>query len=349
MQEIRKKIVAWYKINKRDLPWRHSSAPYVIWLSEIIMQQTRIDQGTPYFLRFLKAFPTVQSFANASEQDILKLWQGLGYYSRARNMHHTAKVIIEKYNGVFPDNYKGMVELKGIGDYTASLILSVCNNLTLAVVDGNVYRVLSRIFGARKTMENAEGKKYYKKLAEELLDKKNPGDYNQAMMELGALVCKPSNPLCVECPVQKKCFAYRQNMQNILPLKTEKKKLKERFFHYFYVTDNASFLLNKRIHNDIWKNLYDFPMIETKNKTKISKQKVLDFFNIKNCNLEFVIASKHLLSHQNLNLFFYNIHLDKINKKTQKDYISVSLKKSNNYPLPKPIEIFFNKIILKEK
>ena len=205
------KILAWYQLNKRDLPWRNTSDPYKIWLSEIMLQQTRVAQGTPYYLKFIEAFPTVEDMALASEERILKLWQGLGYYSRARNLHATAKMVVENYGGKFPDTYKELLKLKGVGDYTASAIASICFNERQAVVDGNVYRVLARYFGIDKPINSSEGVKYFKALAEELLHGSNVRDYNQGIMEFGAIQCKPKNPYCPICTFKDSCLAFNKN------------------------------------------------------------------------------------------------------------------------------------------
>eukprot|EP01089_Gocevia_fonbrunei_P006974 TRINITY_DN1798_c0_g1_i7.p1 TRINITY_DN1798_c0_g1~~TRINITY_DN1798_c0_g1_i7.p1 ORF type:complete len:223 (-),score=44.31 TRINITY_DN1798_c0_g1_i7:1940-2608(-) len=215
-------ILEWYELNKRLLPWRNTNEPYCIWLSEIMLQQTRVAQGIPYYMSFVEAFPTVQDLAAASEEQVLKLWQGLGYYSRARNLHATAKIITEKYNGKFPDTYKELLQLKGIGDYTASAIASICFGRAEAVVDGNVYRVLSRYYGIDLPINGSEGILYFKELAKEIMDAKNIRDYNQGIMEFGALQCTPKNPDCNSCPLQKSCVAFATNRIDILPVKNKK-------------------------------------------------------------------------------------------------------------------------------
>ncbi len=340
MQRIRKKISAWYTKNKRELPWRNSTDPYVIWLSEIIMQQTRIEQGTPYFLRFLKRYPDVFAFAAASEHDILKLWQGLGYYSRGRNMHETAKIIVNDFNGKFPDNYKQMIQLKGIGDYTASLILSVCFDLPLAVVDGNVHRVLSRLYGMKESHQTSSGKNIFKNTAYDLLDKKKPGDFNQAMMDLGAMICTPQNPQCEDCPLTNNCYAFQNDKQDQLPVKNIKIELKKRYFHYLFISDGEKFFLRKRVENDIWKGLYDLPLIETHTTLKLTKKKIQTFLHTENIDIKFSRSTKHLLSHQQLVISFYEIKILKNEFISDSKYISVSKRKFNQYAVPKPIERF---------
>jgi len=219
-------LIYWYLHNKRDLPWRKSKNPYYVWLSEIILQQTRVAQGLPYFLNFTKAFPTVFDLAEAKENTVLKLWQGLGYYSRARNLHFSAKYIKNELNGIFPTTYKDLLKLKGVGDYTASAIASICFNEPTAVVDGNVYRVLSRYFGIKTPINSTEGIKEFKKLAQTLIHTKDPGTYNQAIMDFGATLCKPKNPLCNECPFANSCVSLEKNLINELPIKEKKVKLK---------------------------------------------------------------------------------------------------------------------------
>ena len=253
----------WYQLNKRDLPWRNTSDAYVIWLSEIILQQTRVEQGLPYFNRFVEKYPNVNEFANADEGAILKLWQGLGYYSRGRNMLKTAKVIRDDYNGRFPDSYDQLIKLKGIGEYTAAAIASFAANEAKAVVDGNVYRVLARYFGIDEPINSTKGKKTFQELAARLINKQQPGLHNQAMMEFGAMLCKPKNPACGICPVRQGCYAFLHNAINSLPVKLNKIKVRERYFNYFLVLDGENILLNKRNDKGIWANMYDLPAIES--------------------------------------------------------------------------------------
>ena len=229
-------LIQWYLHNKRDLPWRKTIDPYRIWLSEIILQQTRVDQGMAYYFKFIYNFPSVFDLAKASEEDVLKLWQGLGYYSRARNLHFSAKYIVNELKGTFPANYYNLIKLKGVGDYTASAIASICYNESTAVVDGNVYRVLARYFGINTPINTSKGIKKFKQLAQELIDSKNPGTYNQAAMELGATVCKPQKPLCNECVFNNSCVALSKNLISNLPVKVNKLKIKQRYFNYLVIT-----------------------------------------------------------------------------------------------------------------
>ena len=259
-----KLLADWYLENKRSLPWRETNEPYRIWLSEIILQQTRVDQGKPYYLSFVKAFPKVEDLAQAEEVDVLKLWQGLGYYSRARNLHASAKYVASDLQGKFPSSYKDLLALKGVGDYTASAIASICYNEPVAVVDGNVFRVLSRIFGIDTPINSTEGVKQFKQLAQELLDKKDPANFNQGIMEFGATHCKPQNPLCDSCPFAAKCVAFNQNRISELPVKLKKQKVKNRYFNYLvFISEEGETILEQRRGKGIWEGLYEFPLVET--------------------------------------------------------------------------------------
>lgn len=344
-----KKIIQWYKKNKRDLPWRKTNDPYKIWLSEVILQQTRIDQGTNYYLRFCDNYPNVNALANANEEEILKLWQGLGYYSRARNMHKTARIIVENYHGKFPDNYSDIIKLKGIGEYTAAAIASFAFSLVYPVVDGNVSRFLSRLYGIKTAVNSTEGKKEILSLATELIDQEQPGEFNQAIMEFGALQCKPQNPNCKTCIFHKECKAYEKNLVSDIPVKINNVKVKKRYFHYFMLTFDDKIYLNKRTSKDIWHNLYDFPLIE--GSRFIPKNKlIIEFanqFNIHRDKINFVKTSadyKHILTHQQIFARFYEITFD--DQKLFDDFLSLSgnqfdciqKNKINQYPLPRLID-----------
>lgn len=272
--DFSKLLIDWYLQNKRNLPWRNTKDPYRIWLSEIMLQQTRVNQGLPYYLKFIDVFPTVYDLAAAEQEKVLKLWQGLGYYSRARNMHSTANEIVDRYNGAFPDTYKELLTLKGVGPYTAAAIASICFNRPTAVVDGNVYRLLSRFFGIYTPMDTGEGKKEFSLLADKLIDKNNPATFNQAVMELGAVICKPKQPDCRNCPVSDNCFAYAENEMAHLPVKAKSKKVKKRYFNYFiHSADGNEIVLQERTEKDIWHGLYEFPLIET--PSRMTKKSIL--------------------------------------------------------------------------
>lgn len=257
-------LADWYRRHKRDLPWRHERDPYKIWLSEIILQQTQVAQGLNYYLRFCETFPTVRHLAQASEDQVLKLWQGLGYYSRARNLHHAARTIVTEYRGLFPAEYPEIRALKGVGDYTAAAIASFAFNRPHAVVDGNVYRLLSRLFGIEIAIDSTQGKKQFRDLAEELLDRKNPATHNQAIMEFGSQFCRPVQPDCPNCIFAARCAAWNWKRVQDFPKKSKKTAVRHRFFNYLVIADQSGrILVNKRSENDIWKGLYEFMLIET--------------------------------------------------------------------------------------
>ncbi|SDM16644.1 A/G-specific adenine glycosylase [Daejeonella rubra] len=304
-------IIEWYQRNKRDLPWRKTEDPYIIWLSEIIMQQTRVEQGTPYFNRFAEKYPTVELFASASEDEILKLWQGLGYYSRGRNMHQTAQLVMEEHAGYFPKNYDSLIKLKGIGEYTAAAISSFSSNEARAVVDGNVFRLLSRYFGIDTPINTGKGKKLFTDLANELLDKSQAGKFNQAIMEFGSLQCKPKNPDCLSCPLQAACEARKTNRINELPVKIKSLKIRERYFNYIIAQKDGQILINKRGAGDIWENMFDLPLFETEFPSHahdlIRSEKFISCFGEKVKIRSVSAPVKHILSHQKLHASFIEI------------------------------------------
>lgn len=306
-----RKVVEWYEHNKRELPWRLTNDPYKVWLSEIILQQTRVNQGMPYYLRFIEEFPTVEALAKAPEQKILRLWQGLGYYTRARNLHKCAKTVVEKYNGSFPTTYEQLKTLPGIGDYTAAAIASICFAEPVAVVDGNVFRVLSRIFGIDTAINSNEGKKIFSSLANSLIPSTNPSAYNQGMMEFGALFCTPKNPGCLQCVFKANCFANNNQLQSQLPVKNRIKKITKRYFNYIVIKKGNSFAMRTRLTKDIWHGLYDFYLIEKTRATNFSKLAEEDSFIKKNFNKTTKVTSskiyKHVLSHQIIYARFYSL------------------------------------------
>jgi A/G-specific adenine glycosylase len=262
---IDKILVPWYLENKRDLPWRHAKDPYQVWLSEIILQQTQVVQGLPYYEKFMSQFPTVHHLARASQQEVLKLWQGLGYYSRARNLHFTAQEVSTKLDGVFPNTFEDLLELKGIGVYTASAIASICFDVPKAVVDGNVYRVLSRVFGIDLPINETLGIKRFQELADQQLSPKDPGTYNQAIMEFGALQCVPKNPKCAQCPLSEHCVALATGSVARLPVSIKKIKVKTEYYNFLVLQDTAGGLwMRQRSAQGIWPNLYEFPLIASK-------------------------------------------------------------------------------------
>ncbi len=337
-------LISWYLQNKRDLPWRTTSNPYHIWLSEIMLQQTRVAQGLPYFLSFTTAFPTVFDLAKANEEQVLKLWQGLGYYSRARNLHKTAQHIASQLNGIFPDNYKDLLLLKGVGEYTAAAIASFAYNEVVPVVDGNVFRVLSRYFDIETDIAQASAKKEFTALASELIPKDNPALFNQAIMEFGALQCVPKNPDCSVCVFNESCAALQKKKVDLLPIKSKKLKVKNRFFNYLVIEDEENqTLIQKRTHKGIWHNLYEFPLIETEKEESfeyISNAITNDFFeknkitSILEPNEKSII---HKLSHQHLHIKFWEI---KVKGKVEKGISKAELK---SFPFPIVIHNFIEK------
>ncbi len=332
MSTFSKTILHWYSINKRSLPWRNTRDPYKVWLSEIILQQTRVVQGLPYYEKFIEQYPKVDQLAAANESDVLKLWQGLGYYSRARNLHFTAKTITLDYNGQFPNSYEELIKLKGIGDYTASAIASICFGEARPVVDGNVYRVLARYFGVDLPINSTEGIHYFKKLAHEVMDASSIREYNQAIMEFGALQCTPQRPDCDHCPLNSGCMALQQESVSALPVKIKKNKVKIRYFNYLVFIDQHGFTkLNKRIGKGIWRHLYEFPLIETDTlmeetemygRVSSREEKIKDFVLWKEDPIV------HKLSHQHLITRFWIVEL----KEELKG--GIALQSLPQYPVP---------------
>ncbi|MBL6649890.1 MAG: A/G-specific adenine glycosylase [Flavobacteriaceae bacterium] len=332
-------LINWYSDNKRCLPWRETKNPFKIWLSEIILQQTQIKQGLPYYQRFIKLFPNVESLAFSEEEYVLKKWEGLGYYNRARNMHKAAKIVVHDYNGKFPTSYNELIKLPGIGDYSASAISSFSSNEIRPVLDGNVYRLISRIFHINNVITSSKSVKVFKGILNILISKKNPADFNQAIMDYGSLICKPKNPNCLICIFKSDCLAFKHNSILKFPVKKNNFLKKMRIFNYLVIIDSSKkIVLNKRIQKDIWQNLFDFPMIET--KKKINKSDVRNylasehfiFHKIK--SLKFEMTQNHKLSHQNLTINYWLIRIDGCLND------SVEIKKISNYPLPKPLHSF---------
>jgi len=314
-------LIKWYLQNKRDLPWRKTTSPYLIWLSEIMLQQTRVAQGTPYFFSFSEEFPTVFDLANAHEEQVLKLWQGLGYYSRARNLHKTAQYVANELNGIFPPSYTELLKLKGVGEYTAAAIASFSYNEPVPVVDGNVFRVLSRYFDVDSDITLPATKKEFTELARQLMPKDNPAIFNQAIMEFGALQCVPKSPNCPVCVFANSCAALQKKKVDVLPVKSKKIKVTNRFFNYLILEDFlGNTLIQKRTAKGIWHNLYEFPLLETQEIADfdfVSKTVQNDIFanytilGIEDCSHATVI---HKLSHQHLHIQFWKVKIKEIIK-----------------------------------
>ena len=317
-------LIAWYEEHKRDLPWRGETDPYKIWVSEIILQQTRVQQGWDYYLRFIDNFPNVRALAEAEEEHVLKVWQGLGYYSRARNMHAAAREIMTNYNGIFPNTYDSILSLKGIGAYTAAAIGSIAFHLPYPAVDGNVIRIISRIFGICEDVSQPFVIKQITKICNEQIDHDRPGIFNQAAMDFGAMHCTPKNPQCKECPFQSECYALKNNLMDILPIKKKKAEQKHRYFHYtIYLSDNKT-IIEKRSGNDIWKNMYQFPLTETDSD---------DFANTP------VFSTRETLSHQIIHAHFYVKNVKRLPKPSQNQTI-ICFDDIENYPMPKTMTLF---------
>jgi A/G-specific adenine glycosylase len=342
---FQQEVTNWYLSNKRALPWRETQDAYIIWLSEIILQQTRVEQGLPYFKRFLAAYPTVLDFASATETEILKLWQGLGYYSRGRNMLFTARQIMELHDGIFPVHYDQLIRLKGIGEYTAAAISSFSSGEARAVLDGNVFRVLARYFGIETPINSTEGKKQFSELAQSLIDAEDPALYNQAIMEFGALQCKPKSPDCPSCPLQVSCYAKINNLIPRLPVKLKKLKVRTRHINYFLCQNGDDILVSKRIYDDIWQHLYDFPSIETLDAVSVQTEQFIS--DVKQNFGEKVVVHplmemKHLLTHQIIYVQFFALSNYIINFNINAEAKWVSWADFDQLPQPKILTKFIN-------
>lgn len=332
-----KTLIAWYLQNKRSLPWRETTNPYFIWLSEIILQQTRVAQGKPYYEAFLQRFPTVQDLAFATEEEVLKLWQGLGYYSRARNLHATAKYIVTELQGKFPNTYTDLLSLKGVGEYTAAAIASFAYNESVAVVDGNVFRVLARIYGLESDIAQATTKKEFQKLAQELLPIDKAALFNQAIMEFGALQCVPKNPDCTICVFQSSCYAYQKKKVDEFPFKSKKIKISHRYFYYLVLRDAANhFVMLKREEKGIWHNLYEFTLLEYDQKPLLKEivSRIQEQYPVKEIIVKNEKELLHKLSHQHLHIHFIEVVL---NTKIEN---AISMERALQLPMPIVIHNF---------
>ena len=332
------------------MPWRNTTHPYHIWLSEIILQQTRVAQGLPYYIAFTEAFPTVQDLAQATEEEVLKLWQGLGYYSRGRNLHASAKMIVEEMDGVFPNTYEEIKKLKGVGDYTASAIASICFNEPTAVVDGNVYRVLSRVYGIDTPINSTAGVKEFKALAQALIDEDRPADFNQAIMEFGAIQCKPQNPYCLHCIYNDSCVALQQNKVSVLPVKLKKTKVKHKYFHYLYIKDKqGQTIIKQRTGKGIWQGLYEFPVIEElaalqegeedRFRESVKNHSFLQGLVINDIDRYNDTPIVHKLSHQHLHTTFWIVTVDEITDN------ATPINRITKLPVPVLIGDFIEKLL----
>lgn len=335
-------LIKWYEENKRDLPWRNTKNPYCIWISEIILQQTRVAQGYDYYLRFIERFPDVSSLAGAKQEEVLKYWQGLGYYSRARNLHEAAKDIMTRFQGVFPNKYSDVISLKGIGEYTAAAILSFVWNQSCPVLDGNVFRVLSRLFAIETPVDTGAGKKEFMKLGHLLINTESAGLYNQAIMEFGALQCIPQNPDCKYCPLTDYCLGYKSGNVQQFPVKRNKTKIRNRYLNYFHITFKEYTYLQRRSAKDIWEGLFEFPLIESEQILDFKKLQQTEKFKLLFEKIEqpfFTIKKdriKHVLSHQILYVIFYKVEIQNENEMLKK-YLKIPVSTIDNYPVSKLI------------
>lgn len=361
MENFSKIIENWYADNQRDLPWRHSKDPYKIWISEIILQQTQVKQGYDYYLRFIRRFPDIKTLAEANEQEVLKYWQGLGYYSRARNLHATAINIQTNKGGIFPDSYKEIRSLKGIGDYTAAAICSFAYNQPEAVLDGNVYRVLSRYFSIKTPIDTTEGKKLFTKLSKKMLDESSPSLYNQAIMDFGAIQCTPQNPDCMFCPLQDSCAAFNEGKVTDYPIKAKKTKVQDVYYTYLYITYKGHFLLHKRSGKGIWKNMFELPMIESDSisgqEQILLSKKFQEWINLLKKGETPLIHPivkeiKHILSHRIIHAQCFHIEIQDLPDNKALDFSEVAKKKNciivnrrelETYPLPRLITLILEK------
>lgn len=340
MNLFAQKLIHWYHNNSRNLPWRNTTDPYLIWISEIILQQTKVNQGYNYYLRFIERFPDLKSLAAASEDEVLKYWQGLGYYSRARNLHQAAI----NTKGIFPTTYQDILAMKGVGPYTAAAISSIAYNQAIAVVDGNVFRVLSRYLNIDTPIDTTEGKKLFTDMAQEMLDKANPAIYNQAIMDFGALQCTPTNPACITCPIANSCIAYNTNKVKLLPIKKNHISTQNRYFNYFYIKHKEKILIYKRVGNDIWKNLYELPLVETTGNNNLdsiiaSKDFQKLFSNINSPTIRIISKVKHVLTHRIIYATFYEMNIQGT-LSFPDNYNFISIKQWKDYAMPQLIYRF---------
>lgn len=342
-------LTEWYKQNKRDLPWRDISDPYRIWISEIILQQTRVNQGMNYYLRFIERFQTVEELAKADEDEVLKYWQGLGYYTRARNLHKAAKQVVSDFNGIFPTQHADILKLAGIGDYTAAAISSFAFNQPYAVVDGNVFRVLARVFGIETAIDSNSGKKEFTQLAQNLLSESDPALHNQAIMEFGALQCVPASPDCNNCPLISHCRAFELNIISKLPVKSQKTKVSNRYFNYLFIEFQGYTFIQKRTAKDVWQNLYEFPLIETDQLLSSSELIENDYFKslfddvTETSILKTSNPMKHVLSHRVIYAQFISIRISNLSKSLNQ-FNQIKINDLDDFAVSRLMELFLEKL-----
>lgn len=346
---ITKKLIYWYSENKRNLPWRESKSAFHIWLSEIILQQTRIDQGLSYYNRFITEYDSIYTLASAREEQILRLWQGLGYYSRARNLHIAARQVVNEYNGKFPKSHHELMKLKGVGDYTAAAIASMAFDEAVPAVDGNVKRVVARLFGLQEDIANLKTYRNIRKICRDLMGDEDPGTFNQAMMEFGALQCTPKNPNCEKCPLSQHCLAFQKNIVKELPVKYNKQKKRNRYFNYFIFVskpDKQTFI-EQRDQKDIWQKLFQFPMLETNkliNEGQASQQADEWLQDAPKTLIHSSGQFKHILSHQQIYARFFHFNLSHLPSKTPDNWKIINQKDMDNFAIPRLIEQYLEKM-----
>lgn len=340
-------IISWYHQHKRDLPWRNTTDPYFIWLSEIILQQTRVEQGRPYYEHFVLKYPDVSALANASSEEVMRSWQGLGYYSRARNLHYAAKQVQQEYKGIFPNTYSELLKLKGVGEYTAAAIASFAFKESKPVLDGNVYRFLARYYGITTPINTPKAKTEFIGIANNIIDPTQPDIFNQAIMEFGALQCKPQSPDCLNCPLQASCWAYANNKVADLPKKDKKLKRRVRYFHYFVLKSSKGYAFKKRTEKDIWQELHEFPLIET--DKEYSEKEILEMAlesNLLSDHMQVLKISekiKHVLSHQDIIARFFEISDPRFQHQNRDKYLYIKDEEIRFFALPRLIEIYLQK------
>ena len=344
-----KELTDWYLKNRRELPWRGESDPYRIWISEIILQQTRINQGWNYYLRFIERFPDVQTLAQAPEDEVLKYWQGLGYYSRARNLYEGARQIMEQHNGIFPHTYDDILHIKGVGEYTAAAIASMAFKLPYSAIDGNVSRVLSRVFGVEMPIDSTQGKKEIKQIANKLIDKSNPDVFNQALMDFGSLQCTPASPKCNDCCMALICKAKEEKKQAVWPVKSAKIIIRKRFLYYFFIQNKSFTYLRKRTQKDVWQGLYEFPMFESNSQLMEKEILASSFLTdiLRNCQWrveKISLPANHQLTHQLIVYQFIIINIQKGDPTFDDVVLKISLQDVENYPVAKITEKFWRGI-----
>lgn len=347
-----KNLLQWHAGHHRPLPWKGEKNPYLVWLSEIILQQTRVEQGLPYFEKFREKYPTVHDLALAPEDEVMKMWEGLGYYSRARNLHSAARFIANELGGKFPDTFEDIRSLKGVGDYTAAAVASFALDLPYAVVDGNVYRVLSRYFGIEEPVDTTKGKKFFAHLAKELLDETQPGNYNQAIMDFGATHCTPAAPKCPACPLRSHCEAFHQKAIGRFPVKSKKLHRRQRFFNYLIINQKNSVFIKKRTGKDIWQNLYDFPLIETytlpEDRQQIIESELWQQWLGENAHRLLRISApvKQELTHQQIVALFWEIEVDEKFRPGEEEWMLTEKRQLKNFAFPKIIDLYFKQKLL---